>query len=255
MLDELADETPELSAGEWVARTSHKVRVRRRARWTGAGAAAALVLAAAATIVPVVDNAAPEPVAPAEGDGVFPEYLRGGELVAARTNQAGESSFEWEVALDRPTPSWSFCQVPKEFQTWGGLLRGNPALKVVLALNGRRWRSQPCAHLHWYGYPPVSKRMVIGLPGAVNSAPISQARSNLQLPQAWKRRYGWAPGESITVSAWLERRGGVIEIPRAEFGVAFYNGFALPFGGDIPASAGLFELVPPSGEEVGSNRH
>jgi hypothetical protein len=64
-LDELADETPEVSPQEWLAGTRHKVRVRRRVRVIGAIGAIALALAVARAVVPrILDNLAPRPVEP-----------------------------------------------------------------------------------------------------------------------------------------------------------------------------------------------
>jgi hypothetical protein len=243
MLDELADETPELPAQEWIAGTRHKVRVRRRVRWTGGGAAAALVLAAAATVVPQVLDGASEPVPPAEGDGVFPERLYGGELIAARTNQTGEAAFGWQATLDEPTSIVLFCQAPEDAQSWGlhGLSRAE--LRVVLEINGQQAKVEPCAHLHWYGYPPVGEQMVLRPFDGKTSAPRSRARSNVGYAGDWAKRYGWRPGEPLSVSVRLERKGESVEVPEAEFGVAFYDGVRL--GPKLERSGGSGTISEP----------
>jgi hypothetical protein len=214
MLDELADETPELPTKEWIAGTQHKVRVRRRARVAGAVGAVALVLAAAAAIVPqVVDTAAPEPVAPSPPpDGTpgwpLPDVADTKRIIAARMNDEGTSELRWTTRVSGERVelgghrfySWpvasQFCYLGDD------LAAAESPIRLVSSIDGQDVASTACRHSA--EYPPVNWRMV--QPWA--SPPL--------------KRFGIERGEMFTVTMWLERDGERLELSDAEFGFLLY---------------------------------
>lgn len=217
MLDELADETPEVPAKQWLTGTRHKVRVRRRARWAGATMAAALVLTAAIAVVPqVVDDTGtePGPVEPAPeppGDGRagwhLPEGMGTSHLISARMNDPDTSEFQWSTAnpsrtkrterlvLFRPTVA-QFCVLPDDVDP------GEPTVRAVSSIDGRVVFRSRCRQRD--AYPPLDTWMTWSPLGAD------------------LRRLGVDQGESFTVSMRLERDGQAVELRGVEFGFAVY---------------------------------
>jgi hypothetical protein len=202
MLDELADETPELPAQEWITGTRHKVRVRRRARWAGAGVVA-LVLAAAATVVPqVVNSTGPEPIAPVSPpDGRegrswdFPAGTDTTLIIASRLNEPGSSELEWRARITEPpafASSMQFCHLPR------GTTPNLAGIRAVSYVDGRRLLSSTCRP---WRYPPVDNEMA--------------SSSLMPLPGVERKK-------PFTVTMRLERDGEGVDVPGAEFGFALY---------------------------------
>jgi hypothetical protein len=212
MLDDLADETPEVSAQEWLDGTRHKVRVRRRVRWAGGGLAVALVLAVGAAVVPqVVDDAAPdpepvEPAPPSDGRPGWPglDPSAADSIVVARSNDEGASELRWtttspgrQVLLAGGEErrfglsAAQFCQLTKDADTTVG-----PRLRVVSSVNGRIWARSTCDEVP--RYPPQERAAYRRLKGVETR------------------------GEEITVSMWLERDGRRVDVSGAELGFLLY---------------------------------
>jgi hypothetical protein len=233
MLDELADQTPEVPAQEWLAGTRHKVRVRRRARWAGAGGAMALALAAAVVAPQVVDrsDSEPKPVQP-QPDGrdgwPFPDGMDTERVIAARVNDPGASGFEWTTKTMWPSDTvvMQFCRLPRIS------MPRQPGIRTVITVNGHRLAAEPCAYLE--NYPPVDGDLV-----------------TQDISPNFGDAYGVEPNEPIEVAMTLEQNGDRVEMPGAAFGFALVRCGLSPEGnGGVGGRPGCDALSFP-GSNVG----
>jgi hypothetical protein len=204
MLDELADQTPEVPAQEWLAGTRHKVRVRRRARWAGAGGAMALALAAAVVAPQVVDrsDSEPKPVEPTPSqprEWTFPKGTEINRVIASRMNEAGSSELEWTTKIRRSTADaagMQFCRLSRNATSSASEVR------AVSTIDGRPVMTSKCRNGDVHA--PVGVRMVA---------------ANLEL----MRTYGVERARPFTVSMWLEEAGERVNVSGAEFGFAIHS--------------------------------
>jgi hypothetical protein len=229
MLDELADQTPEVPAQEWLAGTRHKVRVRRRARWAGAGGAMALALAAAVVAPQVVDrsNTEPKPVEPTpdgQSGWPFPESMDTERVIAARVNDPGASEFEWTTKTERSSDTlyMQFCHLSRRPEP------GLPRIHVRLTINGHRALGWGCRYRE--DYPPVH--------GALVTQDVSRDLEEM---------YDVEPGKPFSVAMWLERQGQRVDVTGVSFGFALATCRTAPVddsdGGVDPPSGGVPRCV------------
>jgi hypothetical protein len=204
-LEELADETPEVSPQEWLAGTRHKVRVRRRVRVIGAIGALVLALGVGTAVVPrMLDDSAPRPVEPVPTpDGqvgwAFPGVTETDRVIASRVNDPDTSEIVWRAKIKTPADTFfmTFCRLPHRPEP------GQPRVRVMATINGRPTTTEGDGCSYREKYPPLYGTLV-----------------SQNLTPGFDKYYDVEPNEEFPVAVWLERNGERVEVPGVSFGFA-----------------------------------
>ena len=204
-LDELADQTPEVSPREWLAGTRHKVRVRRRVRVIGAIGALVLALGVGTAVVPrMMDDSAPRPVEPVptpdgQAGWAFPGVTETDRVIASRVNDSDTSEIAWRTKTKTPADTFfmTFCRLPHRTEP------GRPRVRVMATINGRPTTTEGDGCSYREKYPPLYGTLV-----------------SQNLTPDFGKYYDVEPNEEFPVAVWLERNGERVEVPGVSFGFA-----------------------------------
>jgi len=209
IVHEDATEAPIVQANQLLAGIEHKVKLRRRARLAGAFAAVVVVLVAGLAIVPrFVDTSSPEPVEPIPHRPhlEFPQRVNGVSVLASQVNPPGDSALEWTTSLSRVVDAEMivFCRIPPNPTAAPDPASGR--IVLVVAINNDIIATRACTQL-------------------TSGKPAYPPRNGEVKQSGWldPRSHQVVGGEPFSVSIWLQQSDDQVELPRAEFGIGFYE--------------------------------